>query len=167
MIKRDDERKETKGDMGASMARTPEAARRDEAPHVTEHVSKEHDDPIGDETSGEGSGMARSAGKAKSSQERVQREERSDGEGEHEVKSGRGIKHVTVEADHVIGDGGDIGTASAEGESDMASGKANRKEAMEPEREENEKAAIGRERTVPTKNTMGHGERETIARHTI
>jgi hypothetical protein len=38
---------------------------------------------------------------------------------------------------------------------------------VEPEREENEKAAMGRERTTPTKHTMGHGERETVAKHTI
>lgn len=83
-----------------------------------------------------------------------------------EVSGGRAIMHESVEANHVMGTGGAVGTQSAEGESDMASSKANRKEAMEPEREANEKAAIGRERSVPAKNVMGHGERETIARHT-
>jgi hypothetical protein len=87
--------------------------------------------------------------------------------GDNEKSGGRGIMHESVEAENVIGDGGKIGVSSAEGESDMASGKANRKEAGEPEREENEKAAIGRDRSVPHKNAMGWGERETKSEHTV
>lgn len=87
--------------------------------------------------------------------------------GDNEISGGRGIMHESVEAEHVMGAGGKVGTSSAEGETDMASSKANRKEADEPERESNEKAAMGAERTVPTKNTMGHGERETKSCHTI
>lgn len=83
------------------------------------------------------------------------------------VKGGRGITREHVEADHTMGEGGSVGTSSAEGFADEASSKANRKEAGEPEREMNEKAAMGRERSIPTKNTMGHGERETVAKHTI
>ncbi len=133
----------------------------------SERVSREHDDPI-DKPEGEDSSMARTRGAAHAGAERHMREETRMQEGDHdEVTSGRGIKHVSVDADHVMGTGGAVGTSSAEGEPDMASAKANRKEAMEPEREEQEKEAIGRERSVPTKNTMGHGERETVARHTI
>lgn len=162
-MNRSDNRKE----MGASLARTPAEAREKEDDVGEERVSKEHDDPI-DKEEGEDSSMARSRGAAHAGAERHEREERAEQRGEHDVvKSGRGIKHESVEADHVMGSGGKVGTASAEGEPDMASAKANRKEAMEPEREDNEKAAMGRERTVPTKNTMGHGERETVAKHTI
>lgn len=161
-MNRNDERKET----GAGMARSPAAAREAEAPMAKEHVSKEADDPMGHES--EDSSMARSRGAAHAGAERHEREERSEELGERgTVKSGRGITHRSVEADHVIGEGGDKSAAGAEGEPDMASAKANRKEAMEPEREMNEKAAMGKERSVPTKNTMGHGERETVAKHTI
>lgn len=116
-----------------------------------------------------GAGMARSPEAARRGEERIERAESTAQSGdEHDVvKAGRAIKHETVEAEHVIGSGGRVGTSSAEGESDMASAKANRKEAGEPEREEQEKAAMGRERSVPTKNTIGWGERETVARHTI
>jgi hypothetical protein len=86
---------------------------------------------------------------------------------DNEISGGRGIEHETVEAENVMGTGGEVGTSSAEGEPDMASSKANRKEAGEPEREENEKAAMGREHSVAHKNTMGHGERETVSKHTI
>jgi hypothetical protein len=166
-IKREDEHKEVERGLGSSMARSGTAARRDQEKNVEEHVSKEHDEPIGGKDD-EGSSMARSPSGTRSTQGRAQREQEDAGEGEHhEVRGGRGIMHETVEADHVIGDGGKIGVKSAEGESDMASSKANRKEAMEPEREENEQAAMGRERSVPAKHVIGHGERETIAKHTI
>jgi hypothetical protein len=161
---------EPKGDMGASVAGVGEARRITEG-RAREHVSHEHDERMshGDQggKAGEGSSMS-GVGDAKRAQARKQAEDREEQLGEHKhVSGGRGIKHVSVDADHVIGDGGEIGTSSAEGFADSASSKANRKEAMEPEREENEKAAMGRERSVPTKNTMGHGERETIAKHTI
>lgn len=162
-MNRSDERKET----NASMARSGTEARKREAPHATEHVSREADDPM-DEHESEDSSMARTAAGARRGAERHEREERAEEkEGPHEVKGGREIMHESVDADHVIGAGGKVGTYSAEGEPDMASAKANRKEAMEPEREENEKAAMGRERSVPAKNHMGWGERETIAKHTI
>lgn len=165
-MNRSDERKET----GASMARSPGEARRDEEADVTEHVSREHDDPMkGSE--GEDSSMARTRAGAKRGAEAHEKYERHEEEGEHkEVRGGRGIMHEKVDADHVMGKGGAVGVESAEGEADMASSKANRKEAMEPEREANEQAAMGgrhREPSVPTKNTMGHGERETVAKHTI
>lgn len=161
---RNDERKE----LGASMARSPGAARSGERSHAEGHVSHEHDEKDGAEGTGEGSAMSRSPGRARSAQSHVQSEEHSEMHGHGEtVSGGRGIKHGSVDADHVIGDGGKIGTSSAEGHADMASAGANRKEAMEPEREANEKAAIGRERSVAHKNTMGHGERETKAHHTI
>lgn len=168
MIKREDERKETgHAGEGASMARSPAEARRDEEPHVRGGVSREHDEPI-DKEEGEDSSMARSPAAAHRGAEQHEREERRMEEGEHhEVRGGRGIMREHVDADHVMGTGGEVETASAEGEPDMASAKANRKEAMEPEREENEKAAMGRERSVPAKNVIGHGERETIAKHTI
>ena len=116
-----------------------------------------------------GAGMARTRSEAHRGEERIEHEDNASQEGDEsdEVRGGRGIMHESVEAENVIGSGGKVDVASAEGESDMASGKANRKEAMEPEREENEKAAMGRERTVAHKNTMGHGERETVAKHTI
>jgi hypothetical protein len=161
-MNRSDEKKQT----GAGMARSPGAARKAEDSHATEHVSREHDDRIGGEDT-EGASMARSPGKARSAEAKAQSEQKGKGHGKDEVSGGRGIMHEHVDADHVIGEGGPVGVHSAEGESDMASGKANRKEAMEPEREENEKAAIGREKEVAHKNAMGHGERETIARHTI
>jgi hypothetical protein len=162
--------RQPKGDEGASTSGVG-AAKRAEASHTREHVSHEHDEKISHSDqggkAGEGSSMS-GVGAARTAQARKQRDDEREQLGEHKhVSGGRGIKRETVDADHVMGDGGEIGTSSAEGMSDMASGKANRKEAMEPEREENEKAAMGRERTVPTKNTMGHGERETVAKHTI
>ncbi len=170
---RDDERRQTKGGLGASMARSPGAARHDEESHVTEHVSREADDAEHQaEEKGEDSSMARSRSAAHAGaerHERGEREEEAEGKSKHshEVRGGRGIMREHVDADHVMGTGGEVETKSAEGEADMASAKANRKEAMEPEREENEQAAMGRERTVAHKNTMGHGERETVACHTI
>lgn len=162
-MNRSDERKQT----NASMARSSSAAREDEESHVTGGVSHEADDPL-DEHESEDSSMARSRGAAHAGAERHEREEHAIEEGEHhEVKGGRGIMREHVDADHVIGKGGGVETASAEAEPDMASAKANRKEAMEPERERNEEAAMGRERSVPAKNVIGHGERETIAKHTI
>jgi hypothetical protein len=163
-------KREPKGDEGASTAGVG-AAKRAEAAHTREHVSHEHDEKISRSDqggkAGEGSSMS-GVGDARKAQARKQRQDEDEQLGEHgHVSGGRGIKRVSVDADHVIGDGGSIGTSSAEGMSDMASSKANRKEAMEPEREENEKSAMGRERSIATKNTMGHGERETIAKHTI
>lgn len=111
-----------------------------------------------------GAGMARTRSEAHDAEDS---EARGDVAGDNEISGGRGIMRETVEAENVMGDGGKIGVKSAEGESDMASAKANRKEAGEPERESNEKAAMGRERSVPTKNTMGWGERETKSCHTV
>lgn len=143
--------------------------RSDERRQVKEHVSKEHDDPERQiEEEGEDASEARSPAAARRAEAREMEEEHEEEEGERgTVRGGREIKRETIDADHVIGAGGKVGTFSAEGETDMASAKANRKEAMEPEREEQEKEAMGRERTVPTKNTMGWGERETAAKHTI
>lgn len=167
-MNRSDERKQLKPGLGGSMARSPAAARAAEKEHVTTKVSHEHDEREGAEGSGEGAGMARSPHGTRGDTERDQAKQHHEmHEDREEVSGGRGIKHVSVDADHVIGDGGAIGNYSAEGEPDMASAGANRKEAMEPERERNEKAAIGREREVAHKNTMGHGERETKACHTI
>jgi hypothetical protein len=117
-----------------------------------------------DERKEVGSGMARNRGEAHRDQEH---EQHGHVAGDNVISGGRGIMHETVEAENVIGDGGKVRVATAEGDSDMASGKANRKEAGEPEREENEKAAMGRERSVPHKNSMGWGERETKSEHTI
>lgn len=111
-----------------------------------------------------GAGMARTRSEAHSDEDS---EAHGKVAGDNEISGGRGIMRETVEAENVIGDGGKIGVKSAEGETDMASAKANRKEADEPERESNEKAAMGRDRSVPHKNTMGHGERETKSCHTI
>lgn len=161
-MNRNDERKET----GASLARTPAAARAKEDKVGEEHVSKEHGDPMGHES--EDSSMARSPSAAHAGAERHEREERKEELGERgTVKSGRGIMHKSIEADHTMGEGGSMRVAGAEGEPDMASSRANRKEAMEPEREAQEKAAMGPERSVAHKNSMGHGERETVAKHTI
>lgn len=160
---RNDERKMT----GAGVARSPAAARGEESKHATGHVSGEHDSKIGGQSS-EGSSMSGSVSSVRSTQDKAQSQQRESQRGDHdEVTGGRGIKKGSVDADHVIGDGGKIGTSSAEGTSDMASSKANRKEADEPEREDAEKSAMGRERSVAHKNTMGHGERETKASHTI
>jgi hypothetical protein len=164
-------KREPKGDMGASVSGVG-GTKAAERSHTTEHVSREHDEKISHSDqggkAGEGSSMS-GVGAAKSAQARKQKDDLNEQLGEHEggIRGGREIKRVKVDADHVMGDGGEIGTSSAEGRSDMASAGANRKEAMEPEREENEKAAMGRERSVPTKNTIGWGERETIAKHTI
>ena len=100
-------------------------------------------------------------------QERAQDEAAHASGGGDSVSSGHGIGKKSVDADHVIGAGGALKVATAEGESDTASAKANRHEAMEPQRERDEKAAIGGAREVPAKNIMGHGERPTIGRHTI
>ena len=83
------------------------------------------------------------------------------------VSSGEGIGSKSVDTDNVMGESGPKSVKTAEGESDMASAGANRKEAYEPQREMAEKSAMGRERSIPTRNTMGHGQRETIAKHTI
>lgn len=163
-MNRSDERKMT----GAGLARSPAAAKGEENKRASEHVSHEHDERDGAKGSGEGAAMSRSPSRAKAAEGRAQSEEKSEmhtGKSE-EVSGGRGIKKGSVDADHVIGDGGSIGTSSAEGFADMASAGANRKEAGEPERENAEKAAMGRERSVAHKNTMGHGERETKAHHT-
>lgn len=164
-MNRSDERKQT----GASLARNATEARRKESAIGGEHVSREHDDPERDvEEEGEDASMARNPAGTRRAEAREMKEDHEEEEGERgTVRGGREIKRERVEADHVIGTGGEIETSSAEGMSDMASAKANRKEAMEPEREEQEKAAMGRERTVAHKNTIGHGERETIAKHTI
>jgi hypothetical protein len=133
-------------------------------------VSKEHDDPERqvEEEGAEDASMARSPAAARKAEAREMKDEHEEeGHDRDVVRGGREIKRESVEADHVIGTGGKVGTSSAEGEPDMASAKANRKEAMEPEREEQEKAAMGRERTVAHKNTISWGERETVAKHTI
>jgi hypothetical protein len=92
-MNRSDERRETKPGLGASMARSPEAARRDEESHVEGHVSKEHDDPI-DKEEGEDSSMARSRAGAKRGAETHEREEKAMELGEHhEVRGGREIMH--------------------------------------------------------------------------
>jgi hypothetical protein len=162
---RDDERKQIAG-----VARSPSAARRAEDPIAREHVSHESDDRENQpEEHGTDASMSRTPAGAKRAIAREMAEEHDE---EHDrpkndtISGGRGIMHESVEADHVIGTGGKVGVKSAEGESDMASAGANRKEAGEPERERNEKAAMGKERGVPTKNTMGWGERETKAEHT-
>lgn len=166
-MNRSDERRQIK-DEGASMARSPSQARRDEEPHVTEEVSREHDERDPAESTDGGAAQARSPARARAAEERSQSEQKRDmKEDREEVSGGREIMHEHVDADHVMGTGGKVGVKSAEGESDMASAKANRKEADEPEREHNEEAAMGRERSVPAKNVIGHGERETVARHTI
>jgi hypothetical protein len=135
---------------------------------VTEHVSREAREPHRGMTGGEpGAGDAAAPSGTRRAEGRHIKASEDEQLGERTVKGGREIKKGSVEADHVIGEGGRVGTKSAEGMSDMASAQANRKEAMEPEREMSEKAAMGRERSVPTKNVMGHGERETIAKHTI
>lgn len=123
-----------------------------------------------DERKETSAGMAREPAESRRDTAREQTAQRADQEGDESdvVKSGRGIGVKSVEAEHVMGDEGDsIRTATAEGEPDMASASANRKEAMEPEREEDEKAAIGKDRTVAHKNAMGWGEREVEAKHTI
>lgn len=146
-----------------------ERAHSREGSRASGHVSHEHDERDGAKGTGEGAAMSRSPSSARASEGRAQSGMHSQmhtGKSE-EVSGGRGIKRGSVDADHVMGDGGKIGTSSAEGFSDMASAQANRKEAGEPERENAEKAAIGRERSVAAKNVMGHGERETKACHTI
>ena len=168
----EDDMDEGEGSGIAGAASTPRAARRDEAHLTREKVSREADDPMEPRSEGEDSSMGRSKAAAERGARGHERYERREELGERgTVKGGREIMHKDVDADHVIGKGGGIETESAEGYADMASAKANRKEAMEPEREMNEKAAMGggmhREPTVPTKNTMGWGERETIAKHTI
>jgi hypothetical protein len=125
-----------------------------------------------------GASMARSKSAAK--------EDMSDamsggGPKKHEVSTERGIGTKTVEAHGAIGSHNAVQAKGAEGDTDMASSKANRKENYEPEREAAEKRAIDNDRVehsgtfgsgrhgtaVPTKHTMGHGEREPKASNTV
>lgn len=123
-------------------------------------VSREADDPEGRE--GEGASMARSPAAAKRGEAADPHEP---SRGSESKTSAQKTRHI--DADHVIGDGGGKGSPDADTFSDMASSGANRKEAGEPEREVAEQAAMGRDRATPHKNVMGHGERETVAKHTI
>jgi hypothetical protein len=148
-MNRSDERKQISG-QGKSV------------PHEGERMSKvssEKDDPMGHE--GMGASMARSPAAA----------HRGEAGDPHEPARGKdsvsNAQHAReVDADHVIG-GGAGKSADADTFSDMASAGANRKEAGEPERENAEQAAMGRDRAVAHKNTMSHGERPTVAKHTI
>ena len=169
----EDEMDTGKGSGIAGVASTPGAARRDEMPISREKVHREAGRKM-DHTEDEGEidSLASSpAGTRRGEAEHMRRAHEEELGERGTVRGGREIMHEQVEADHVIGDGGKVGVKSAEGYADMASAKANRKEADEPEREMNEQAAMGgrmgKEPSVPHKHTMSHGERETVAKHTI
>lgn len=163
---RNDERKQiglAKGAVGGHSNEKAEIAAEDD---VAETGGKNQTE--GRHTSGKRGAGDVGLGSTKNAQSRHMDE--SEGVGRHEktVKSGgREVGKKMVEAENVMGKSSVGASSTAEGFSDMASAGANRKEAGEPEREEAEKSAMGRERSVPTKNTMGHGERETVAKHTI
>ena len=132
-------------------------------------------------TEGEDSSMARSPGKARSDTTASQAAQRSEmSEGTRTVKSGNAPKSKEVESHNVMGEVEEVSAKGAEGVTDMASSKANRRENEEPERERDEKAAIkGGVRHSGTfgvgeggkpavgKNVMGSGFRETVAKNTI
>ena len=155
------------------VASTPRAARRDEEPIARERVSRERGDPQHNPEDGENAAMVRSPGKStRRAEEGYMRKAHEEELGERgTVKGGREIMKEKVEAEHVIGKAAERGSAeaySAEGQVDGESSKAERKEAMEPERAANEHEAMrGAGRSTPTKHTMGWGERETVAKHTI
>lgn len=169
----EDEMDTGKGFGGAGDATTPARARADEAPIARGRVSREADDPEHQaEEESTNASLARAPSGTKRAETKYMAESHSEELGERgTVRGGREITKKKVDADHVIGDGGEMQAKTAEGYADMASAKANRKEAMEPEREMQEQVAMGghmgKEPNVAHKNTMGHGERETIAKHTI
>ena len=177
---RSDERKQLHG---AGMARSPGAARAAEAAEERAEKSPSEDHagkPEGHE--GENSSMARSPGAAKSATAKEESHQRSEmHEGATSVSSGRAPKSKSVESEHVFGDKDAVEAKGAEGITDMASSKGNRRENEEPERERDEKAAMSG-RTVRHSGTvggdgaggeakgehlMGHGFRETVAKNTI
>lgn len=129
-----------------------------------------------------GAGMARSPGAAHSAEAREQSEDLAEQQRPESVKSTDNALDTgkSVESHHVMGGRSSVHAEGAEAETDLASAKANRKEASEPEREEDEKSAMGsnevehkttlggaRRSSVANKNTMGHGERTAVAKHTI
>lgn len=84
----------------------------------------------------------------------------------------------SVESSHVMGTKESVTAAGAEGFSDDASSKANRKEAGEPQREAAEKSAVTKNEVKHSgtigggsggecahKNVIGHGQRETVAKN--
>jgi len=98
--------------------------------------------------------------------------------------SGGGSEAVSksVDSNHVFGNNDSVKAEGAEGFSDDASAKANKKEAGEPEREAAEMKAVrtnevraehtfghpgSRGKEIATKNAMGHGQRETVGKNTI
>ncbi len=162
MIDRSDEGMEVRRGMGhARHGREHETMTDEHAQH--EHHRAEMHQHMGG--GGEGASMARSPAAAHSAASREPG--LKGGIADHSVSSGRGIKSGQVEAEHTMGSKDSVGVKSAEGEPDMASSKANRKEQGEPEREMAEQHAMGHEREVPVRNAMGHGMRETKANHTI
>lgn len=166
---------------GAGMARSPGAARaaEEELEREEKPAAEKGGTPEGSKS--EDASMARSAAAAHKGEDReISESHGSDAGHTTTVSSGRGIGSKSVETEHAMGRVDRVTAKGAEGESDTASSKANRKENGEPEREEAEQSAIGsREvehsntfgkgmgREVPTKNVMGHGQRETIAKNTI
>jgi len=157
----------------AGTASSPRAARRMQMPEAMEHVSKEHDDPISHpEVGGLNASMERAPAGSKRAQAEFMKKSHAEELGERGKYTNRqGVYRKPVEADHVIGEGGSHEMRTAEAIPEMTGSKAQRKEAGEPEREEDEMAAMGaKEDEQPRaahKNTMGWGERETVAKHTI
>lgn len=129
----------------------------------------------------EDASMARSRSAAHKGEEEDEEYERHE---EHESKSmggkgGSGMAGHKVTAEHIMGEHESPHAAGAESMPDDASAKANRKEAMEPERERDEKAAVesrgiahrhtmgGTGGPAHGQHTMGHGERKMTGKHTI
>lgn len=176
MNRSDEAREVTPHLRGAALARTPEAAR---ARQEREEPEPKATDATPEKGS-EGASMAKSADASRSATSRDQSEQ--DREDSNTVRSAAGMPKKSVESRGVVGENQSVRATAAEGVSDDASARANRKEAEEPERERDEKAAIRENRvrtsntistrnTVgrepPTKGTMGHGQRTPVAKNTI
>ena len=130
---------------------------------------------------GEDSSMGKSPAATRRETTASQAHQRSEmSEGKRSVSSGSAPGSKEVETHNAMGSEEEVSAKGAEGVTDMASSKGNRRENEEPERERDEKAAIkGGVRHSGTfgdgpggkpaegKNLMGHGFRETVAKNTI
>ncbi len=183
-MKHTDENKELRGIAGTES--TPAASRAEQARNDAAGRHSEGD--TGGESAGHHSadaGNARSPAAAHAGEDRRNaRADAAKGSNPPRRVSGGGSAPggKSVESDHVMGTNHSVRAEGAEGFSDEASSKANRKEAGEPEREAAETRATGSKEVkhsttfghagragqeAPAKNAMGHGQRETVARNTI
>ena len=156
------------GSSGAAMKRSPTEASDAVSRRTSGHVSGEDDHPTSSPANKVSAAMERAPSGTKRAESRYQSEAMD------QQKRGERVsmdaKHKAVDADHAIGSGAPVGGMSAEGFTEETTSRAQRKEDGEPEREADEMAAMGnrgKSRMPSTKNVMGHGERATIAKHTI